>query len=128
MTLLRGGARLGDGFFRTHHLGRVCGFSRGVRALDFGGVLDLTTAAVNPGDPNPTTTPALTSGYGLVTIVRWFWWRVNAWSEIAALAGSAAATWAVRSRSPDLGLGGELLVVVGLTTDLARLKPSGSGD
>ena len=27
-------------------------------------------------------------GIGLVLIVRWFWWRVNAWSEIAALAAS----------------------------------------
>jgi SSS family solute:Na+ symporter len=24
------------------------------------------------------------SGYGLVLILRWFWWRINAWSEIVA--------------------------------------------
>ena len=30
----------------------------------------------------------LFSGYGLVTVARWFWWRVNAWSEISALLGS----------------------------------------
>jgi SSS family solute:Na+ symporter len=24
------------------------------------------------------------SGYGLVLILRWFWWRINAWSEITA--------------------------------------------
>ncbi|GAC1401783.1 MAG: hypothetical protein NVSMB64_00530 [Candidatus Velthaea sp.] len=31
----------------------------------------------------------LTAGVGLVMILRWYWWRVNAWSEIAALATSA---------------------------------------
>jgi len=27
----------------------------------------------------------LTAGVGLVMILRWYWWRVNAWSEISAL-------------------------------------------
>jgi len=31
---------------------------------------------------------ALSAGIGLVLILRWFWWRINAWSEIAALASS----------------------------------------
>jgi SSS family solute:Na+ symporter len=30
----------------------------------------------------------LTAGYGIVIVLRWFWWRVNAWAEIAALATS----------------------------------------
>lgn len=30
----------------------------------------------------------LTAGYGIVAVIRWFWWRVNAWSEIATLAAS----------------------------------------
>jgi len=30
----------------------------------------------------------LTAGYGIVIVVRWFWWRVNAWAEIVALAVS----------------------------------------
>ncbi len=30
----------------------------------------------------------LTAGYGVVIVIRWFWWRVNAWAEIAALAAS----------------------------------------
>jgi Na+/proline symporter len=30
----------------------------------------------------------LTAGYGIVIVVRWFWWRVNAWAEIAALTSS----------------------------------------
>jgi len=28
----------------------------------------------------------LTAGYGIVIVIRWFWWRVNAWAEITALA------------------------------------------
>ncbi len=28
------------------------------------------------------------AGTGLLYLLRWFWWRINAWSEIAAMAGS----------------------------------------
>ena len=31
---------------------------------------------------------AMSSGIGLVLILRWFWWRINAWSEITALVSS----------------------------------------
>ena len=31
---------------------------------------------------------ALGAGTGAVFMLRWFWWRINAWSEIAAMAGS----------------------------------------
>ena len=30
----------------------------------------------------------ITSGIALVSLLRWFWWRVNAWGEISAMAGS----------------------------------------
>ena len=33
---------------------------------------------------------AMGAGIGPVLILRWFWWRINAWSEIAALASSVA--------------------------------------
>ena len=32
----------------------------------------------------------LSAGIGLVLLLRWYWWRINAWSEIAALSASAA--------------------------------------
>jgi len=32
---------------------------------------------------------AFTSGIGLVLILRWFWWRINAWSELSAMIASA---------------------------------------
>ena len=28
------------------------------------------------------------AGTGLIYLLRWFWWRVNAWSEIAAMVSS----------------------------------------
>lgn len=31
---------------------------------------------------------ALGAGVGAVFILRWFWWRINAWSEITAMVGS----------------------------------------
>ncbi len=31
---------------------------------------------------------ALGAGTGLVYLLRWFWWRINAWSEIAAMVGA----------------------------------------
>jgi len=34
----------------------------------------------------------LTAGYGIVIVIRWFWWRVNAWAEIAALASSGVGS------------------------------------
>lgn len=57
---------------------------------------------------------ALTAGYGLVTIVRWFWWRVSAWSEIAALLASAGAVLVLRPL--DLAFGAELVGVVATAT------------
>lgn len=35
---------------------------------------------------------AMGGGIGLVLILRWFWWRINAWTEIAALATSVVVT------------------------------------
>lgn len=55
------------------------------------------------------------AGIGLVLILRWYWWRVNAWSEIAAMVAPAAG-WMVlklftRAEFPDT-----LLYLVAWTT------------
>ncbi|HEY7530622.1 MAG TPA: sodium:solute symporter family protein [Gemmatimonadota bacterium] len=42
------------------------------------------------------------AGIGLVYIARWFWWRVNAWSEIAAMAASSVLTLLLRG-APAFG-------------------------
>lgn len=43
---------------------------------------------------------ALFSAVGVVYLLRWLWWRINAWSEITALAVGAAVTWTMELR-PD---------------------------
>src|SRR5207247_8668620 len=35
---------------------------------------------------------ALGAGTGLVLILRWYWWRINAWSEISAMIASFAVS------------------------------------
>ncbi|MDD3643816.1 MAG: Na+:solute symporter, partial [Candidatus Krumholzibacteria bacterium] len=38
---------------------------------------------------------SVTAGIGSVYIARWYWWRVNAWSEITAMAAAALCTGAL---------------------------------
>jgi Na+/proline symporter len=38
----------------------------------------------------------LSAGIGLVLLLRWYWWRINAWSEIGALGASAATAIALK--------------------------------
>ncbi len=40
---------------------------------------------------------ALTSGLGVIYVARWFWWRVNAWSEVAAMVASGVATFVLNA-------------------------------
>jgi solute:Na+ symporter, SSS family len=44
---------------------------------------------------------ALGAGAGLVFILRWYWWRINAWSEIAAMTAAATISLSLES---SLGL------------------------
>jgi len=36
------------------------------------------------------------AGTGLVLILRWYWWRVNAWSEISAMIAAGLISLALR--------------------------------
>jgi Na+/proline symporter len=59
------------------------------------------------------------AGTGLIYLLRWFWWRINAWSEIAAMASSftiAAALFAARKGGLDLSSHAALVWSVALTT------------
>jgi Na+/proline symporter len=55
------------------------------------------------------------AGIGLVLILRWYWWRINAWSEIAAMVGAAAGYAAIKMFTP-LVFPVSLIVVVAWTT------------
>jgi len=65
---------------------------------------------------------ALGAGTGLVLILRWYWWRVNAWSEISAMAASLVTSVALQlaglnladTASVDYAL--TMLITVGVTT------------
>jgi len=39
----------------------------------------------------------LGAGTGLVYILRWYWWRVNAWSEVAAMVSALVTSLALRA-------------------------------
>ena len=66
---------------------------------------------------------ALGSGTGLVLILRWYWWRINAWSEISAMIASfvvsLAAIALIKPRFPDGDLRADawvMLVTVAVST------------
>lgn len=44
------------------------------------------------------------AGTGLLYILRWFWWRINAWSEIAAMTASFAVACAFQWLAPVWGV------------------------
>ncbi|HEV2101183.1 MAG TPA: sodium:solute symporter family protein [Candidatus Acidoferrum sp.] len=48
----------------------------------------------------------LGAGTGGVYLLRWYWWRVNAWSEISAMAAALVTTLALHSHSLWVGLAG----------------------
>ena len=60
------------------------------------------------------------AGTGLLYLLRWFWWRINAWSEIAAMAGSflIAMGFFIAQRTGGISLPSHvvLLITVAATT------------
>jgi len=71
-------------------------------------------------------TLAVGAGTGLVYLLRWLWWRVNAWSEIAAMIGAVISSYlfmpkATLTFTDPFGWGAEMgdwyyAAIVGLTT------------
>jgi SSS family solute:Na+ symporter len=59
------------------------------------------------------------AGTGLLYLVRWFWWRVNAWSEVVAMISSFAVSIALlvlHKGGIDIGTHWALMITVGVTT------------
>ena len=56
------------------------------------------------------------SGAGLVWILRWFWWRVNAWSEFSAMITSGIVATYMKLTHPTLDYGYTILIIVGIST------------
>ncbi len=59
---------------------------------------------------------ALGAGLGLPAILRWLWWRANAWTEIAGMVVATAAALILYSMYPDARDEYLLVVIVALST------------
>lgn len=58
------------------------------------------------------------AGTGAVYLLRWYWWRINAWSEISAMACSLAVTVTLNALHPFHGSSPVLFAKTALTTTL----------
>jgi solute:Na+ symporter, SSS family len=63
----------------------------------------------------------LGAGTGLVYILRWYWWRVNAWSEIAAMSAALIVSLGLKwsgtfDSGTPLGFAQTILTTVAITT------------
>ena len=63
----------------------------------------------------------LGAGTGLVYILRWYWWRINAWSEIAAMSAALIVSLGLQwsgtfDAGTPLGFAQTMLTTVGITT------------
>ena len=56
------------------------------------------------------------AGTGAVYLLRWYWWRINAWSEISAMACSLAVTLTLNALHPFSGAAPVLFAKTALTT------------
>jgi solute:Na+ symporter, SSS family len=58
------------------------------------------------------------AGTGTVYLLRWYWWRINAWSEISAMATSLLATVALNQLHPFAGNSSIVFAKTAVTTTL----------
>lgn len=56
------------------------------------------------------------AGTGLVYLLRWYWWRINAWSEISAMACSLVFTLILNKWHPFVGAAPVVFAKTALTT------------
>ena len=61
------------------------------------------------------------AGTGTVLILRWYWWRINAWSEVSAMTVAFVVSVALQkafglSSADPLGFAHIMLITVGITT------------
>jgi len=69
----------------------------------------------------------MTVGIGGVYVMRWWWWRVNAWTEIAAWISTAVVYLGLHFVKPDIEFGWHLIITAGVSTlcwvIVARVTP-----
>ena len=79
----------------------------------------LTTYALGTAKEAFDLILSVGAGTGLLYLLRWFWWRVSAWSEIAAMASSfvvAVGFFVARKMGFGVSASVSLLVTVAVTT------------
>ena len=82
-------------------------------------VAALVTKYINTASTGFTLLLSIGAGTGLLYLLRWYWWRVNATAEIAAMAASfctAIAFQVLKARGMDITATTSLLGTVGVTT------------
>ncbi len=65
----------------------------------------------------------MTAGYGFVVVARWFWWRINAWAELASLVGSALGSF-LANHVLDLGSFGARFTFVAVISTISWIIAS----
>lgn len=58
----------------------------------------------------------MTAGAGLTWILRWFWWRINAWTEMAAMTTSGLTTLYLSLQHPTMLYSHKMWIIVGVST------------
>jgi Na+/proline symporter len=58
----------------------------------------------------------MTVGIGGVYVMRWWWWRVNAWSEIAAWLSTGVVYLGLHAWNPSIGFGWHLIATAAVST------------
>ncbi len=61
------------------------------------------------------------AGTGAVYLLRWYWWRINAWSEVSAMAAAAVTTLVLHTRvhlagPPPILFAKNIVLTVGITS------------
>lgn len=82
-------------------------------------VAALTTYALGTAKGAFDLILSIGAGTGLLYLLRWYWWRISAWSEIAAMVTSfaiAVAVLVLRKRGLSIPDTSALLLSVGVTT------------
>ncbi len=64
---------------------------------------------------------ALGAGLGLPSMLRWFWWRANAWTEIAGIVSAVVSSVLLYRGFPQVRAEYLLLAIVGISTSSALL-------
>lgn len=58
---------------------------------------------------------AFTSGAAVTWILRWFWWRLNAWSEFSAMVASGAVTTVLQIACPEMLFSSRVITIIAVS-------------